>query len=85
MLPRGGKRGRRMSYHEYIMSREIERQDLPFYALIMAAMRKADDNNIEKLKYGWPEVWTELYTRYHAPGGLLEGEQRGEGEENGET
>lgn len=64
-----------MSYHEYMVSREIERRDFPFYSLIMAAMRKADDKNIEKLKYAWPDVWTELFQRYHAPGGFLEGEK----------
>lgn len=45
--------------------------DQPFYALIMAAMRKADSYNAEKLRYVFPEVWVELQERYNAPGGFL--------------
>jgi hypothetical protein len=56
------------------MSQEIGRTDYPFYALIMAAMRQADDINIDKLRDAWPEVHGELTLRYNAPGGLLEGE-----------
>lgn len=61
-----------MSYHEYQASKELDRA--PFYALIMAAMRGADSFNEIKLRAAWPEVWDELYARYHAPGGVLEGE-----------
>ncbi len=61
-----------MSHHEYIVS--IKLQDTPFYALIMAAMRRADSDNVEKLKRMFPETWSELFDRYHAPGGVLPGE-----------
>jgi hypothetical protein len=61
-----------MSVHEYDLSKELA--DYPFYALIMAAMRKADSHNEGKLRAAWPEVWDELYKRYHAPGGMLSGE-----------
>lgn len=64
-----------MSFFDYRASAEICSQDPPFYALIMAAMRKADTDNTEKLRAAWPEVWNELFARYHAPGGLLEGEE----------
>ena len=60
-----------MSYHEYIMSREMERKDYPFYGLIMAAIRKADSNNIVKLRMAFPEVYAEFVRRYNAPGGIL--------------
>jgi len=63
-----------MSRHEYEESRRIYGEDPPFYALIMAAMRGADDVNEEKLRKAFPEVWAELKARYNAPGGLLPGE-----------
>ncbi len=64
-----------MSYHEYKMSVYMELKQYPFYAIIMAAMRQADTDNLAKLQQEWPNVWVELEARYHAPGGLLEGEE----------
>jgi len=58
-------------FYEYRVSMEIARKDHPFYALIMAAMRKADDLNLEKLMDAWPEVWEALKVRYNAPGGAV--------------
>ena len=58
-------------FHEYLVSQEITNEGYPFYALLMAAMRKADTDNEVKLKEAWPEVWKELYARRHAPGGAL--------------
>ncbi len=58
-----------MSYHEYVYSKDL--RFVSFYALIMAAMRQADAINAAKLRAAWPEVWDELYDRYHAPGGRL--------------
>ncbi|OBI40894.1 hypothetical protein [Mycobacterium colombiense] len=63
-----------MSLYEYKVSQTIAAQDFPFFSLVMAAMRKADTANAEKLRAAWPEVWDELYARYHAPGGLLVGD-----------
>lgn len=63
-----------MSKFDYDISRKIAAEDYPFYALIMAAMRKADSNNVAKLQSMWPNVWEELQARYNAPGGLLPGE-----------
>lgn len=60
-----------MSLFDYLASQKLEREDVPFYALIMAAMRKADSVNGWKLRAAWPELWTELEARYHAPGGVL--------------
>lgn len=63
-----------MSFHEYDMSRKIQCEDYPFYALIMAAMRQADDHNIEILKQGFPAIWMELKMRYTSPAGRLSDE-----------
>lgn len=62
-----------MSLFDYHKSSELE--GAPFYALIMAAMRGADSSNIEKLKVAWPDVWSELQTRYNSPGGWLSGDR----------
>ena len=58
-----------MSRYDYLRSKRLA--DFPFYALIMAAMRKADTPNQRKLKAAWPEVWDELAIRYYVPGGYL--------------
>jgi hypothetical protein len=60
-----------VSLHEYVVSRELERQDVPFYALIMAAARKADSANLERLEAAFPEAVAELRARYNAPGGEI--------------
>ena len=65
-----------MSHHEYQVSKTLADDDsIPFYALIMAAMRRADTKNTERLSQAFPEVWDELRRRYHSPGGLLDGER----------
>jgi hypothetical protein len=66
-----------MSRHDYIESRVIAEQDHGFYALIMAAMRKADTVNSFRLKEAFPDTWMELQQRYNAPGGYLDGEAAG--------
>jgi hypothetical protein len=53
------------------MSKKIEMQNYPFYALIMTAMRQADSYNFELLTNAFPAVHHELRTRYHAPNGKL--------------
>jgi len=60
-----------MSLYDYQVSIELERQDVPFYGLIMAAMRHADTDNLNALRAFWPAVWDELQARYNAPGGAL--------------
>jgi len=62
-----------MSLYDYQASRQVS--GMPFYALIMAAMRRADTENLAKLQAVWPDVWAELDARYNAPGGLLAGEE----------
>lgn len=66
-----------MSLEDYRLSAKLHSQvdDDNYYALIMAAMRGADTNNLLMLKAAFPHIWAELQTRYNAPGGYLEGEQ----------
>jgi len=64
-----------MSYYDYEASKQLELLDAPFYAIIMAAMRRADSINVSKLKAAFPGTWYELQERYNTPGGKLEGEQ----------
>lgn len=63
-----------MSLFNYEVSRELERQDIPFYALIMAAVRRADTDNLHALERAFPDVVAEVRARFNAPGGRLEGE-----------
>jgi hypothetical protein len=63
-----------MSLHSYQVSRALSRVDRPFSAYIMAAMRKADPDNLAKLQAAFPEIWAELDARYNAPLGFLDGE-----------
>ena len=64
-----------MSLYDYEVGLKISSKHYPFYALIQAAMRRADTGNIEKLKSVFPEVWEELRERYNSPGGLLMSER----------
>ena len=63
-----------MSWYEYNESKNFG-PDPSFYALIMAAMRRADSSNTAILRAAWPETWDELQARYNAPGGYLPGEK----------
>lgn len=63
-----------MSQYDYQMSQIIAQNDPPFYALIMAAARKADTDNLALLREAFPQTVEELQARYHAPGGVLPGE-----------
>jgi len=62
-----------MSYNDYKLSQDL--QEYPIHALIMAAMRHADTDKLDKLRAAFPETWNELVKRYNAPGGCIsEGE-----------
>jgi hypothetical protein len=63
-----------MSLHSYQVSLEICKEDPPFSALIMAAMRRADSDNIIKLQLAFPDIWSELDERYWTQGGLIASE-----------
>jgi len=67
-----------MSRYEYERSAVIANADEPFYGIIMAAMRRADDYNLRRLIEAWPDVHTELEARYNAPGGRLQTDSREE-------
>ena len=60
-----------MSRYDYEQSKEIELMDWPFYALVMAVMRKADSDNMTKMRRAFPDIHRELWLRYEAPGGWL--------------
>lgn len=60
-----------MSFYDYQESIRIAGMDFDFYALIMAAMRKADTGNLDALKRAFPLVYDELIARYSAPGGCI--------------
>lgn len=60
-----------MSRYDYRISQELAAADVPFYALIMAAIRKADDRNLQLLMLAWPDVYREFVSRFNAPGGVL--------------
>ncbi len=60
-----------MGLHEYLVSLEIEREDYPFYSLVMALVRKADLDNMARLRVVFPETVKELEKRYNARAGVL--------------
>lgn len=64
-----------MSRYDYEVSKVLAGQDPPFDALIMAAYRRADTWNAQRIRAAWPDVVAELEARYHAPGGVLEGDR----------
>ncbi len=61
-----------MSWWDYEESKKISMEGPAFYALIMAAARKADSDNMFRLEHEWPDVVEELRRRYNAPGGVLD-------------
>lgn len=63
-----------MSQFDYQASLRISADDLPFYGLVMAAMRQADTANLALLKAAFPGTWAELDARSSAPGGALPGD-----------
>lgn len=64
-----------MSLYDYRASQQISATDPPFYALIMAAVRKADTQNAARLRMAFPDVCDEFAARYDAPGGMLPTDQ----------
>ena len=45
--------------------------DIPFDALICAALIRADSRNAEKLRMSFPKLCADAQARYDAPGGIL--------------
>lgn len=60
-----------MSLHDYEVSKEIAAEDYPFYALVMAAIRQADTDNLVRLRTAFPNTYGEMMARYRAPGGII--------------
>lgn len=58
----------------YRESQRAELAAVPWHALIMAAMRRADSFNARILQAAFPELWAETQARYDAPGGRLPGD-----------
>ena len=54
-----------MSHYDYKKACELFFEDIPFYAIIMAAFMKGDRTNLAKLKIAFPDVFEELNERYH--------------------
>jgi hypothetical protein len=65
-----------MTLFEYQEGLDLGKRDPSFYALIQAAMRKADTENLEMLKGCWPKTYEELLKRYNAPGDILPEERK---------
>ena len=64
-----------MSLYDYKIAQRLDLEDLPFYALIMAAMRRADPENLARLRRAFQAVYQERFNRFNAPGGVLPGER----------
>lgn len=60
-----------MSLHEYRRAIELKRADEPFYALVMAAIMRADSDNVARFAEAFPETYYETLLRYNSPGGEL--------------
>lgn len=56
---------------DYEISKRLSYLDLPFASLVAAAMRKADTDNMRRLKEVFPQIHEDLQARYSAPGGVL--------------
>jgi len=69
-----------MSLDDYTVSRDLVADDTPFYGLVMAAMWRADPENLVKLINAWPEVYAEFDARFHATRGRLPGDSVENGE-----
>lgn len=68
-----------LGWLEYQRSRQLVRSDADFYALVAAAMARADTFNGIRLRAAFPDVWDALQRRYDAPGGLIDGEEMTDG------
>lgn len=64
-----------MSHYSFRAAAELADADTDFYALIQAAMRRADTDNLARLQAAFPDTWDELDARYHAPAGHLDGDR----------
>lgn len=63
-----------ITYYDYGLSKRIAMQDYPFYALLAALIRQADEDNLNRLKMVYPETVETFRQRYRNPGGLSDEE-----------
>lgn len=66
-----------MSLYDYEVGQRIicDYGDDEFYGLIQACMRLADTDNLERLRFAFPEQWRDLQARYNAPCGILQSDK----------
>jgi len=57
---------------DYNISQILAMADIPFDALIAAAMRKADSDNLRRLQMCFPATAADLQSRYNGPGGSVD-------------
>ena len=68
-----------MSLYDYRKAIELRNDEsVSFYSLIMAAILKADTDNMRKLDFSFPYTVNEVHNRYWSPGGELptDGQER---------
>ena len=58
------------THYEYEMSKRISAEGYPFYAILSALIRQADDHNLAALRMAFPDVVAMFEERYHNAGGL---------------
>jgi len=58
---------RELNEHEYKESLRLAIGEFPFYAIVAAAMRQADTDNLKKLKAAFPGIWESLLEWVHKP------------------
>lgn len=68
----------RLNLIDYTISARLFRKDIPFYALIAGAMRKASSENITKLREMFPGIYDDLLARYNARGSVLPDDKFGD-------
>lgn len=59
-----------LSVFDYQESLRIEIRGAPFYAVLAAAMRRADSENLERLRFMFPIIYTDLERWRNTPGAL---------------
>jgi hypothetical protein len=63
-----------VTQQEYNRSRELLAEDVPFAALIMAAIGKANREELKRLERAFPDTFREAEARERTPGAYLPGE-----------
>lgn len=66
-----------MAILDYFWAQSLDAhlEGLPFGAVVMLAMRRADTDNFAALAVAFPELAEELRRRYNAPAGVLESDR----------